>query len=72
MLGNRGSEIPMLLFRLRRTTSFGHEGREDRPVMIRRRRSDQKLLATIIFLIPAIAFAGFNPFGQAVVQFMMV
>ena len=36
------------------------------------RRVVQKLLATIIFLMPAIAFAGFNPFGQAVVQFMMV
>ena len=35
-------------------------------------QTDQKLLATISFLIPAIAFAGFNPFGHAVVQFMMV
>ena len=35
-------------------------------------RAVQKLRATIIFLIPAIAFAGFNPFGQAEVQFMMV
>ena len=28
--------------------------------------------STIIFLIPAIALAGFSPFGQAVAQFMMV
>ena len=34
--------------------------------------ADQKLRVTIIFLIPAIAFAGFNPFGHAEVQFMMV
>jgi len=30
------------------------------------------LLSTIIFLISAMAFAGFRPFGQAWVQFMMV
>ena len=34
--------------------------------------SDQTLLSTIIFLISAIALAGFSPLGQACVQFMIV
>ncbi len=33
---------------------------------------DQTWRSTIIFLIDAIAFAGFNPFGQVLVQFMIV
>ncbi len=35
-------------------------------------REDQTSRATIIFLISAIAFAGFRPFGQVLAQFMMV
>src|SRR3546814_5953373 len=33
---------------------------------------DQMRRSTIIFLVSAIAFAGFRPFGQVFVQFMIV
>jgi hypothetical protein len=35
-------------------------------------RGDHTVRAIIIFLISAIAFAGFKPFGQVLAQFMIV
>ena len=44
-----------------------------RPSIPRPLLSDaQTRRSTIIFLISAIALAGFNPFGQVLVQFMIV
>ena len=45
---------------------------EPRPPIHGDLRAAQTPRVTISFLISAIAFAGFSPFGHAVVQFMMV
>ena len=69
--------------RIRRTDnrgrSIGRSGQGDGAVMLRagsdpakRGRTPGQRRITISFLISAIAFAGFRPFGQTWVQFMMV
>ena len=44
----------------------------DRLNLLRGSAADQTSRAIIIFLISAIALAGFRPFGQVLAQFMMV
>ena len=55
------------------SSSNSDETRPVRPAGDRRvRRPAQSCRSTIIFLISAMAFAGFRPFGQVLAQFMMV
>ena len=66
-----GAEFERNLLPIRRARALGGAAKDRRTIgyVI---HAVQEPRATIFLLIPAIAFAGFNPFGQAVVQFMMV